>query len=143
MRHKRKLAYHADLGQSRATSRARNHSHAEEHRAAQKSWRQRNPEAAQTASRNWIEANREHVREYNRVRYHMRKRGADDLAIEYGNILVRDPCSYCGSTRNLVRDHIVPVQHGGDGSFTNLTSSCNTCNLIKSDRKLLSFLLFL
>lgn len=43
-------------------------------------------------------------------------------------------CQYCGSTRQLTLDHIVPRSRGGDSSWTNVVTSCAPCNLRKADR---------
>ncbi len=43
-------------------------------------------------------------------------------------------CVYCGSTRSLTLDHVVPKSRGGKNSWTNLVTSCFTCNLKKSNR---------
>jgi len=44
-----------------------------------------------------------------------------------------DFCVYCGSCKNLVIDHIIPRNKGGNNEISNLTRSCNKCNLYKSD----------
>lgn len=43
-------------------------------------------------------------------------------------------CQYCGSTRNLTIDHVVPRSRGGKDVWSNLTLACSKCNTKKSDR---------
>lgn len=54
-------------------------------------------------------------------------------------LFVRDRylCAYCGSTyryADLTRDHVQPVSKGGPDTWSNVVSSCKTCNQYKSDR---------
>lgn len=53
-------------------------------------------------------------------------------------VLARDhnTCAYCGSTRKLHVDHIVPVSRGGSNGFDNLTTSCGPCNQSKGPKLL-------
>lgn len=56
-------------------------------------------------------------------------------------VLKRDGflCVYCGATAKATQlhvDHIVPVSKGGSDDPSNLTTSCETCNLGKSDVEL-------
>ena len=46
-------------------------------------------------------------------------------------------CAYCGvrfSEKQLTRDHIIPVSHGGATSWTNLVTACTRCNNRKDSR---------
>lgn len=43
-------------------------------------------------------------------------------------------CAYCGSTKELTIDHIVPRSKGGRNTWTNLVSCCFRCNLKKGDK---------
>ena len=46
-------------------------------------------------------------------------------------------CLYCGMrymTRDLTRDHIRPVSHGGLDTWTNVASACRRCNNYKGGR---------
>ena len=45
-------------------------------------------------------------------------------------------CQYCGSTRNLTIDHIIPKSKGGDNSWENLCLSCSSCNTKKGNKLL-------
>lgn len=41
-------------------------------------------------------------------------------------------CAWCGSTENLVLDHIIPVMAGGKGIRQNAQTLCQPCNLWKA-----------
>jgi 5-methylcytosine-specific restriction endonuclease McrA len=43
-------------------------------------------------------------------------------------------CQYCGSTRSLTIDHLIPRCKGGDSSWTNVLLACSTCNTKKGSR---------
>ena len=43
-------------------------------------------------------------------------------------------CQYCGSTRSLTIDHLVPKCKGGEDSWTNLTLACAICNTKKGSK---------
>ena len=43
-------------------------------------------------------------------------------------------CIYCGSTKNLTFDHIIPVSRGGPDIPSNLVLACSKCNSSKGDR---------
>lgn len=43
-------------------------------------------------------------------------------------------CVYCGSTKSLTLDHVIPKSRGGTNEWTNLVTSCIKCNLKKADR---------
>ncbi len=40
-------------------------------------------------------------------------------------------CQYCGSTRRLTIDHVIPRCRGGGDSWENLVVACSTCNTRK------------
>lgn len=45
-------------------------------------------------------------------------------------------CAYCGELfhgNELTRDHIKPVSKGGEDKWTNVVSSCKSCNNLKGD----------
>jgi len=51
-------------------------------------------------------------------------------------VLARDDhcCQYCGSTRHLTLDHVVPRSRGGSHSWENVVTSCAPCNIRKGSR---------
>jgi len=59
---------------------------------------------------------------------------------EYVKILRRDPCVYCGAPSEHI-DHIIPFADGGPTDWTNLAPTCASCNLRKSRKSVLHFML--
>lgn len=45
-------------------------------------------------------------------------------------------CQYCGATRNLTIDHVIPRSKGGLHTWDNVVTACGTCNSQKGDRLL-------
>ena len=45
-------------------------------------------------------------------------------------------CQYCGSTRNLTVDHLVPRCRGGMDTWDNLLIACSRCNTMKGHKTL-------
>jgi hypothetical protein len=92
------------------------------HRLRAREWRLQNPEANAARHRSW----------------YLRSIGGSEPS--YPAILMGDPCSYCGAPAEHI-DHIVPLARGGSGDWDNLTASCAACNLSKSAKSLLDFML--
>jgi 5-methylcytosine-specific restriction endonuclease McrA len=61
-------------------------------------------------------------------------------AAEYGVLLLKDPCSYCGGPAGDL-DHIIAVAEGGTNDWDNLTATCRSCNSRKRDRPMLDALI--
>jgi 5-methylcytosine-specific restriction endonuclease McrA len=53
-------------------------------------------------------------------------------------VLRRDnhTCQYCGSTRHLTIDHVLPRSKGGPHTWDNVVTACEKCNAAKGDRLL-------
>lgn len=51
-------------------------------------------------------------------------------------VMARDGfrCQYCGSTRQLTLDHVVPTSRGGHTTWENLVTSCAPCNVRKGSK---------
>lgn len=45
-------------------------------------------------------------------------------------------CQYCGSTKRLTIDHVIPRSKGGTHTWDNVVTACEKCNSSKSDRLL-------
>lgn len=58
------------------------------------------------------------------------------LKINRHRIFKRDnhECVYCGSSKHLTIDHILPKSRGGLNTWTNLVTCCRTCNRIKDNK---------
>ena len=50
-------------------------------------------------------------------------------------VLRRDKhtCQYCGSTKKLTLDHVIPRSKGGKHTWDNVVTACERCNSRKSD----------
>lgn len=70
-----------------------------------------------------------------RMKYLVR-RPLPALRLSRHSILARDgyTCQYCGSTRDLTIDHVVPRWMGGPHTWENLITCCRKCNLKKADK---------
>ncbi len=69
-----------------------------------------------------------------------RVRKLTDLGFSYSEILLFDPCCYCGEPVEHI-DHIVPVASGGSNDWDNLTGACASCNTSKGARPMLHFVI--
>ncbi|HLO51924.1 MAG TPA: HNH endonuclease [Kamptonema sp.] len=51
-------------------------------------------------------------------------------------VLRRDghSCQYCGSTKRLTLDHVMPRAQGGAHTWDNIVTACEKCNSLKGDR---------
>lgn len=54
------------------------------------------------------------------------------------SIYARDghKCQYCGATRKLTIDHVIPKSKGGSDDWDNLVVACSSCNIKKGDKYL-------
>lgn len=93
------------------------------------------PEAVRANRRAWAKTPKGQLA--NRLGAH-RRRGVtpDAEAREWAEIILNDPCAYCGA-RPVELDHIDPISLGGDGTWENLTPGCRSCNASKNDTPLL------
>jgi len=64
------------------------------------------------------------------------KHFARNLRANRNRIYKRDnhQCVYCGSSKHLTLDHVIPKSRGGKNDWHNLVTSCFKCNLKKSNR---------
>jgi 5-methylcytosine-specific restriction endonuclease McrA len=111
----------------REQDRARRLANAEEYREADRA-RSRDPRR-----RAW-------AREYRRLAARRRRLGINAETEAYAEVVVADPCSYCGKSAAHA-DHIVAVARGGANEWGNLTGACASCNFRKATSDLLPFLL--
>jgi len=71
------------------------------------------------------------IRLLNYVKYVYRR-----LRVNRHRIYKRDghKCVYCGNSKQLTIDHVMPKSKGGKNTWENLVTCCTKCNLKKSDR---------
>ena len=46
----------------------------------------------------------------------------------------KNTCQYCGSTKHLTIDHVMPVSRGGENTWKNMVTACFSCNNKKGCR---------
>jgi hypothetical protein len=45
-------------------------------------------------------------------------------------------CQYCGATKRLTIDHVIPKSRGGEDTWENMVVACSSCNTQKGSRLL-------
>ncbi|OUD14999.1 HNH endonuclease [Thioflexithrix psekupsensis] len=67
---------------------------------------------------------------------HQERRGWKIPTVTRREVLRRDrhTCQYCGSTKNLTIDHVIPRSKGGGHTWDNVVTACERCNSHKGDR---------
>lgn len=58
------------------------------------------------------------------------------VLLNRNNLFRRDNgvCQYCGSSKQLTIDHVIPRSKGGKSNWTNLVTACHRCNVNKGDK---------
>ncbi|CAN1210106.1 HNH endonuclease [Tumidithrix helvetica PCC 7403] len=77
-----------------------------------------------------------HVPEHIRLTIGKSERHWKIPAVSRREILRRDrqACQYCGSTKKLTLDHVIPRAQGGPHTWENVVTACEPCNLRKGNR---------
>lgn len=111
---------------------------AERMKATNHAWRERqDPERRREYMRRWREQNPE------AWRAHVHRRldrliagGAQYTRDEWQALLAHygHRCLSCGSTTQIVADHVIPLSLGGSNSILNIQPLCRHCNASKKDR---------
>lgn len=57
------------------------------------------------------------------------------IVLNRQNIFKRDgqKCQYCGASKDLTLDHVIPKSKGGRSTWENLVAACKLCNSKKGD----------
>jgi 5-methylcytosine-specific restriction endonuclease McrA len=51
-------------------------------------------------------------------------------------------CAYCGATKRLTPDHIIPLSRGGTNNIDNILPVCKKCNITKNAKTLQEFVVY-
>lgn len=109
-------------------------------------------------NKKYIESNYNKVRELNSIatkKYSLTERGKQSrrnaksirrtrentgnvTLKQWKNILNKynNSCAFCGSTKNIEQDHIIPLSKGGLHNINNIQPLCRSCNARKSNKVL-------
>ena len=71
-----------------------------------------------------------YVPKHIRLKFSSRERMWKLPPVNRRGILRRDhnSCQYCGSTKNLTLDHVIPRSRGGRHTWENVVAACSECN---------------
>lgn len=69
------------------------------------------------------------------ARRRARRNGAGLFKVAHNELarIYAQPCTYCGSLKDIQVDHVIPLAKGGTHSVGNLTAACKSCNMSKKD----------
>jgi 5-methylcytosine-specific restriction endonuclease McrA len=104
----------------------------DERRKAHKAWAANNKDKLRAYYRSYWAANKDKERIYKENR-RARKREAGTYTITKREVirLYNSPCVYCGSSRQIHMDHVIPLVRGGRHSIGNIVPACQRCNCEK------------
>ncbi len=76
------------------------------------------------------------VPQHIRLTHHHTERAWRIPTVNRREVLRRDKhcCQYCGNTKQLTMDHVIPLSKGGKHSWDNVVTACVWCNNRKGDR---------
>ena len=79
-----------------------------------------------------------HVSEHIRLTQGDRERRWKVPPVSRREVFRRDQhiCQYCGNTKRLTIDHVIPRSKGGTHTWDNVVTACESCNSAKGDRLL-------
>lgn len=114
--------------------------HKDQIKAKAKAWREENRERYNDYVVAWNAANPEKKAETQRRRY-VRKRTNGVYLVtdrDWRRLCARheNRCAYCHKSAPLERDHVVPIDRGGQHAIGNLLPACRLCNASKGARVL-------
>jgi 5-methylcytosine-specific restriction endonuclease McrA len=129
--------YIAHREQEKASDHAWQAAHSEQRREYRQRYYVTHYTERSTYDRWWRATHRENCRA-SWHRYHARKigNGGTYSAAEWYALcdLWGNKCLYCGATKRLTVDHIVPIKLGGPNIITNLQLLCRSCNSRKGTK---------
>ena len=107
---------------------------------ARKRWVESNPEKRRAAVSRWRMSNLDKVAaKEQRRRDRMQDGGVFIILRREMEQILADSCRACGSSEDIVVDHIIPLARGGRHSIGNLQPLCRSCNSRKHARFMSEF----
>lgn len=97
-------------------------------------------ERKKNKNKEWRNNNPEKVQEYSERRKRSQRANRIIQNEEWCEVLIKDPCFYCGKLSETI-DHLIPLSLGGTDSVINLTGACKSCNSSKKDKTFIEFLI--
>lgn len=116
----------------KAMNAAKYKSNPERYKADSAKWQKENPEKVRVRNSKWAKANKEKGASYTQS-YRARKNNNNkyDISDKFFINLYNSNCIYCGSSKEIQADHVIPVSRGGAQSVGNLVPACKPCNTSK------------
>ena len=76
------------------------------------------------------------IPQYIRLKVNHKEKAWRIPVVNRKEVLRRDKhtCQYCGSTKSLTLDHVIPTSKGGKHEWNNITTACESCNNRKGNR---------
>lgn len=114
-------------------------------------FKERSKQAYENISEEGLEKRRQYIhkrralKSFKKIRseYEVRRKVAaaalvSDMTEEQWNTTMKEfggCCAYCGTDKNITRDHIVPLSKGGGYTKTNIIPCCASCNSKKNNKE--------
>ena len=99
------------------------------------SWQQRNKDKQAKYSAKYTANNlQKHAEKESRRRATLRQAKTYKITASELKKMLQGNCFYCGQTKKLTIEHIVPLVRGGNHSIGNLVGACQGCNSKKRHR---------
>lgn len=102
-----------------------------------KKYYENNKEAHRKRQREWLRKNPEYVRTKRNKREARINNNPNTLTpAEWKEILelYEGKCIYCGSSKRITMDHIIPISKGGGTTKDNVVPACISCNSSKGNK---------
>lgn len=101
----------------------------DKHHATVADWKQKNPEQSAILARRGNQVRR----------LKMKQNKTFKIRVKETQRLYNQPCFYCGSSKQIELDHVVPIARGGSHGIGNLVAACRECNKSKGAKLLVEW----